>query len=152
MATATQLEALLQHRVINAGVPGEVSAQGVERLPELLEKHRPDLVILCHGGNDFLQRRDSQQLSDNLRAMIETARNQGVDVVLVGVPQLGLLLQTAELYQELAEDYGLPYEGEILRQVLTSRELKSDPIHPNASGYRMFAEALAGLIEKAQGS
>jgi len=41
--------------VINAGVPGEVTSQGVMRLPDLLDEHLPQLLFLCHGGNDLIQ-------------------------------------------------------------------------------------------------
>lgn len=43
--------------VVNAGIPGEVSATGLKRLPALLVEHDPDLIILIHGGNDMLRRR-----------------------------------------------------------------------------------------------
>lgn len=144
------LQTLLGRRIINAGVPGEVSAEGLARLPGLLEANAPDLVILCHGGNDFLRRHPHGEVAANLRAMIELALSRGAAVVLVGVPQLGLTVQPPDFYPELAKEFALPYEGEILHDLLTDRELKSDTIHPNATGYRRMAEALQKLITKAQ--
>ena len=52
----------------------------------------------------------------------------------------------AEFYAELAREFGVPYEGKIVTSVLYSAELKSDPIHPNALGYRKMAEAIAALL------
>jgi len=144
------LGSLLGVRVVNAGVPGEVSARGRQRLPELLEQVRPQLVILIHGGNDFLQRLDPAETRENLRSMIETCRRQGADVVLAGVPQLGLLISPAPFYAELAREYELPFLDETLSDILKDRGLKSDTIHPNAAGYRRLAEALAELIRKAE--
>lgn len=144
------LQSLLGRRIINAGVPGEVSAEGLERLPQLLAANAPELVILCHGGNDFLRRHPAGEVAANLRTMIELIQAAGAAVVLVGVPQPGLGVRPPDFYSELAKEFALPYEGEILRQVLTDRELKSDTVHPNAAGYRRMAEALQQLIVRAQ--
>ena len=141
----------LKRTVINAGVPGEVSAAGLARLPHLLEEHRPQLVILCHGGNDFLQRLDRAQTAANLAAMIERSKASGADVILVGVPEFGFILKPPKFYEELAERYALPYEAEIVSDLLGDRDYKSDTIHPNAAGYRRMAEALFGLIGDARG-
>jgi len=145
-----QLATRLHLQVVNAGIPGEVSAKGLARLAETLAKHRPALVILCHGGNDFLRRRNSAQTKENLRQMVSLIKGSGMDVILVGVPQLGLLLSPAPLYAEVAEEFGVPIEEETLSEVLSERDLKSDQIHPNAQGYAVLAEAFAHLIEKSQ--
>jgi lysophospholipase L1-like esterase len=145
------LAGLLGRTVINAGVPGEVSAAGLKRLPQLLEKYRPELVILCHGGNDFLRQLDRAQTAANLAAMLEQVRGTGADVVLVGVPEFGLILKPPAFYQETAERFGIPYEADIVSDLLGNRDLKSDTIHPNAAGYRRMAEALHALIKRAHG-
>ena len=145
------LAGLLGREVVNAGVPGEVSAAGLKRLPELLAEHQPALVILCHGGNDFLRRLDREALIGNLREMIALCQEFGAEVLLVGVPQVGLFLSADPLYEELAEEFALPYEEKILAKILSERELKSDQIHPNGRGYALLAEKLAALIEKAGG-
>lgn len=143
------LTALTGRRVINAGVPGEVSAEGRVRLPTLLDEHRPQLLILVHGGNDLLRKRDEQELARNLQAMVEAARARGIAVVLVGVPAPGLLLSVPDLYSTLAEEQRLPYDAETLRTILGDRALKSDPIHPNAEGYRQLAQRLYTLLRAA---
>jgi len=144
------LAALLGVPVVNAGVPGETTAEGLARLPEVLEEYRPDLLILCEGGNDFLRRQGQEQLFANLRAMVTLARESGAEVVLVGVPQLGLFLDTHPGYENLAEELKLPYEGEIVAELLSNRAFKSDAIHPNAAGYRRMAEAIHAVIEEAR--
>ena len=134
--------------VINAGIPGEVTAEGVARLPATLDSYRPALMILCLGGNDFLRRLDEQQAADNIRAMVRLAREKGVNVVLIGVPKLGLSPSPPEFYRQIARESGIPYEGDVLKRVLTKKSLKADYIHPNAEGYKMFAEGVAALLKK----
>jgi lysophospholipase L1-like esterase len=144
------LEKLISCKVVNAGVPGEGTDDGLARLPGVLEQHKPDLVIVCHGGNDILSRRAPEAITANLRRMIQMIRRNGSDVVLVGVLKFGVVLSPAGFYEQLARERGVPYDGEILRNILSTRSLKSDHIHPNAAGYRKMAEALARLIRNAE--
>lgn len=138
-----QLAQRLQHPVINAGVPGEVSADGRQRLPGLLDEYRPQLLILCHGGNDLLRRLDEHATRANLEAMLAAARERAIPVLLLGVPRPGLfLLAPAALYPELAARHALLYEGEIIPAVESDPTLKSDAIHPNAAGYALIARSI----------
>lgn len=136
--------------VINAGVPGETTQGGVKRLPRMLAEHNPTLVILCEGGNDFLRRQNQDNTIRNLKEMIEMIRASGAELVLVGVPKLGFGLSVPEFYKTLANEYKIPYESEILVDLLGDRDMKSDEIHPNATGYRLMAEAIHETINKAQ--
>jgi lysophospholipase L1-like esterase len=145
------LAGLLHRTVINAGVPGEISEAGLRRLPLVLDEYRPQLVVLCHGGNDFLQRLDRTRTAANLAAMIELVRASGADVVLVGVPEFGFVLKPPKFYQETAKRFAIPYEGEIVSDLLGDRDFKSDTIHPNAAGYRRMAEAIFKVIRDAHG-
>lgn len=151
-AYPTILQELLGREVINAGIPGEVSAKGLKRLPQVLEEYQPDLVILCHGGNDFLRRMDRDQTIANLRAMITLIQKSGAEVVLVGVPQFGFALYPPKFYREIAREFKVPYEDKIIGELLSDRALKSDNIHPNAAGYRLMAEAIHSLIIAAKGA
>lgn len=142
------LSELTGHRVINAGIPGEVTAQGRQRLPGLLDKYKPGLLVLCHGGNDLLRRLNAAVTRANLEAMIDSANQRNIPVLLIGVPSFGLLfLESNELYNEVAEKYGLLYEGEVLPRVESEPDLKADRIHPNAEGYRQMAEAVYKLLQ-----
>ena len=142
---------MIGRTVRNAGVPGEVTADGLARLPTVLDEVRPALVVLCHGGNDMLQGLSNEKTSENLRQMIRVTRERGADIILVGVPQPGLGLSTARFYRRIAGELAVPYEGHVSEDILSKRALKSDAIHPNAAGYRRMAEAVARVIRESGG-
>jgi acyl-CoA thioesterase-1 len=144
------LARLIGRPVVNVGVPGEISADGLTRLPTMLARYQPSLVILCHGGNDFLRRLDQDQTSHNLNAMVALIRSQGADVVLVGVPKLGFGLDVPDFYDKIAKQNAVPLEKDILIDLLEDSAMKSDAIHPNATGYERMAHAIYQVIDKAQ--
>ncbi|MGQ0750535.1 MAG: arylesterase [Betaproteobacteria bacterium] len=143
------LAQLIGHEVVRSGVPGEVTAQGLQRLPAVLDEYRPRLVIVCLGGNDMLRRLSMAETRSNLRAIVRTLKDRDIGVLLIGVPQPALLSSPPEFYAELAQEFAVPYEGEVLKTVLYAAEMKADPIHPNARGYRKMAEAVAVLLRQA---
>ena len=144
------LEQLVDRTVINEGIPGEVSAAGMARLSSLLTQHQPSLLILCHGGNDILRRKNRAMTANNLRTMINMARSRNIDVVMLGVPDFGLprFLSAAGFYEEVADEMRVPYEGDVLPEVIGKEALKADSVHPNAAGYRLIAEHVAELLKK----
>lgn len=149
-AYPAQLERLSGREVINAGVPGETTAEGRERLPGVLEDTDPDLVLLCLGGNDLLQRRPRSAMVENLRAMIETVEERGIPLVLIAVPELsGLSVKPQPVYAELAAEHELPLAESSFADVLGKGRLRSDAVHPNARGYRLVAEDLHELLRAA---
>ncbi len=143
-----RLQALIGRKVIAAGIPGETTAAGLARLQSVLDESRPALVLLCEGGNDFLQKLDEKQAAANLRKMIGLVRAQGAQVVLIGVPRPGLMPSTAAIYTEIATELKIPYDNSTLVKILTDNELKSDLVHPNAKGYAKMAEGVAALLKK----
>jgi lysophospholipase L1-like esterase len=143
-----RLEALIARKVLSSGVPGETSAAGLARLPAALDEAKPQLVILCEGGNDFLQKLDEAQAASNLRAMVRLAQSRGAQVVLIAVPKPGLLPSPADFYAVVAKELAVPNEETALKKILTDNSLKSDLVHPNAAGYARLAEAVATLLRK----
>ncbi|RBW45044.1 arylesterase [Psychromonas sp. B3M02] len=141
-----QLGLLLDKQVINAGVNGETSQQGLKRLPKLLDQYQPQLLILCHGGNDILQNRNLDKMQDNLAQMIEMAQDRGIEVVLLSVPEASIFLPDIEQYQTLAKEYQIPLGNDIMRDVLKKPALHSDTVHPNAQGYRLIAQGVYDLL------
>jgi lysophospholipase L1-like esterase len=146
-AYPTQLAMLTGHNVINAGKPGETTSKGLLRLPGLIKQHQPELIIICHGANDILQKQDIQQTSSNIQLMINLARQNNSQVVLIGVPEFSLFLGSAPIYKVLADRNHIPLENDIISEILSDNTLKSDQIHPNAKGYRLLAESISQLLE-----
>jgi lysophospholipase L1-like esterase len=144
------LEKKIGRKVVSAGVPGETSAQGLARLPAVLDATQPQLVVLIHGGNDFLRRLDETQAAANLAAMGKLARDRGIAVVILGVPKPGLFPSSASFYRDVARGLDAPYDAETLPAILKDSELKSDYVHPNAKGYARLAESVAALLAKAK--
>ena len=147
-AYPARLAQLSSRTVVNAGVPGETTAEGLQRLPALLDEHHPRLVLLCLGGNDMLRRLPASETENNLRLMLQTLRASGAQVVLIGVPEPKIFGGAPEFYERLADEFALPYDGDTLNAVLKDNALKSDPIHPNAAGYEAIARELADLLKE----
>jgi len=132
--------------VINAGVSGEVTADGRARFGALIAQEQPDLVLLLEGGNDILRNLDPAQTQANLAAMIEQAQAQGIAVVLIGVPHKALFSDVAPFYRELAETYQLVFVETLIADLLRTPAYKADPIHFKREGYRALAEALHAVL------
>jgi lysophospholipase L1-like esterase len=152
-AYPAQLAALTGWNVVNGGVPGDTAAQALERLPALLDEHKPALVIVSVGGNDFLRRLDEAATEAALRRALALAQGSGAQVLLVAVPRpslaaaVGAGLSDHPLYAKLADELKLPLHADGWARVLGDNALKSDQIHANAAGYRAFAEGLKATLQ-----
>lgn len=125
--------------VVNASISGETSAGALTRLPGLLEKHRPGVVIIELGGNDALRGLAPAQLKANLDKMIRLSRQAGARVVLLGIdvpPNYGSAYRARlrDVYRQLAEQYRLALVPFLLDGVaLQPGLMQSDGLHPTAS-------------------
>ncbi|TCK08260.1 lysophospholipase L1-like esterase [Marinobacterium mangrovicola] len=142
------LAELSGREVINAGISGEETSEGVSRLATLLERESPELLILFEGGNDILRNRNLAQTKSNLAQMIEQARAADIQVMLVGVPQKSLFSSAAPFYAELAEEYDLAYLEGTVAELLREPAYKSDQVHFNAEGYRRLAQAIHDHLQQ----
>jgi lysophospholipase L1-like esterase len=143
-----QLSKLINHQVINTGINGELSRAGLRRLEGLLERHKPQLLLLCHGANDILQKRNLNEMADNLKAMISLAQVRDIQVVLIGVPQVNLLLNPVKQYQQVADEKQVLLENELLADLLKQPNLHSDIVHPNNLGYQQIAQTIAQFLQE----
>jgi acyl-CoA hydrolase len=158
-AWPARLAATTGWRIVAAGVSGDRTAGGRERLPGLLAEHAPTLVIIELGGNDLLRRVPEADVVANLDAMISAATAAGARVALMAAPQptvVGALtgLSPAGLYGKLAERRRVPLIAKALPSVLSEERLKLDTLHPTAEGHAVLAERVAdelraiGLLAK----
>ncbi len=139
------LAARLGTEVVNAGVSGNTTADGLARIDEVLDED-PWMVIVELGGNDVLRRVPPEQTEQNLRGIIDRVISARAVPVLVEMdaPFGGDYLV---IYERLGDEYGIPVIEETLGEILRDRALKSDTIHPNAEGQKVLAEAIAEEIE-----
>ena len=142
----SQLAQLIGLQVINAGVSGEVTDDGLIRLKEALETLQPDLIILLEGGNDILRNKPFDGIKSNLSKMILLAEKDNSPVILIGVPKKNLFSDTAPFYSELADHHQLIFDGEIISSLIRTPSMKSDSVHFNQQGYRKLAENIYQLI------
>jgi len=141
-----KLEVLTGISVINSGVSGEVSAQGLKRLPKVLDEHHPQLLILCHGGNDLLRKMDLEEMESNIRSMIQLSLDRDIPVILLGVPKPGIFLSSFDVYKKIANSMNIIFIEDLISDVLGDKSLKSDSIHPNKKGYNVMAEEIYSLL------
>jgi acyl-CoA thioesterase-1 len=140
--------------ILNAGVPGDTSAEALSRLPDLLDGQKIDLLIVAIGGNDFLRHIPEADTRRHLEAILQQAQAHKTQALLLAIPKLSLLsaavgsLSDHPLYAEIAKQTGTPLVADVFADVLEKKILKADQIHPNAEGYRLVEKNLRqALIE-----
>ena len=160
--TAQGWVALLQKRldqqgrsiqVVNASISGDTSAGGLARLPALLAKHRPALVMIELGGNDGLRGTPLTQLQQNLAGMISASQTSGAQVMLLGMrlpPNYGKRYTEgfAGVYEQLAATHQVPLLPFFLEGVGGVPGLmQADGIHPTADAQPRLLDNVWPLLE-----
>lgn len=147
------LEKATGWHIVNAGVPGDTTSGGLQRLPDLLEAHQPKLLLLELGGNDLLRQVPAKQVEENLKSIITQAKAQGVHIALVAIPEISPFMAAVgnlsdhPLYARVAEEMKVPLVTDVFSDVLSKRDLKADQIHPNAQGYAVVAGAMQETLK-----
>ncbi|HXG85524.1 MAG TPA: arylesterase [Pyrinomonadaceae bacterium] len=146
------------YEVINAGVSGETSLGGLERVDWVLEQENARILILELGANDLLRGLPVAKMKQNLSKIIEKAKAKNIEVLLCGMlapPTMGAQYQREYIlvFPDLASEYKLPFMPFILEGVALDPKLnQSDNIHPNAEGAKVMTEnvykALNPLLSK----
>ncbi len=142
-----------QSSVINASISGETTFGGVQRLENLLLKHKPSHLIIELGGNDGLRGLKFSQTTDNLKRMIIQARQQDISVLLIGVrlpPNLGEAYNQRfqQIFESLSTELNIYYLPKFLQGVAASDAelMQSDGIHPTAKAQPILAEKVLNAL------
>ena len=153
---ASRLEKALKHegrkvRVINAGVSGDTTHDGLTRLKDLL-RHRPDLVIIQFGANDLYSGLSADQVRTNLVRMIDMSRSLGAEVLLAGIlclitPDDPFSTSLHRAFKQAARSCSVPLLEDFMPGIPGNPDLTlSDGIHPNERGVDKMVENILPLI------
>lgn len=140
--------------VLNRGVSGDTTEDGLARLADDVLSQQPWIVIIGLGGNDFLQKVPKIETEQNLRAIISQIQAQKAITVLLGM-NLGLFKDEYQvLYKRVAQETGSYLIPQVLKGIIDNpQHRQEDIIHPNAQGQEILAkritEALKPLLDKA---
>ncbi|WP_439100530.1 arylesterase [Congregibacter sp.] len=140
-------------RVVNASISGDTSAGGARRLPNLLEEHTPDLVIIELGGNDGLRGYPTQKLEANLTFMAEAASAAGARVLILPMeipPNYGPRYTRSfrKSFERAATDTGATLGPFLLDGIATEDQLmQQDGIHPTVEAQPLITDILQPVIE-----
>ncbi len=132
-------EANIEAEIVNASISGETTSGGRSRLPALLQRHRPDIVILELGANDGLRGLTLASAEANLKAMVADAQKSGAKVLLVGMqipPNYGrdYASKFASMFGKVAKDTKAALAPFLLEGVATDPQLfQADRIHPTSA-------------------
>jgi lysophospholipase L1-like esterase len=144
----SRLSALLGVPVLNAGVSGDTTQSALARLDDAVLARDPRIVIVGLGGNDFLGGVPIETTEANLREIVRKIEGAGAMVVLLGFRFPSFNADYEAMYEKVAKEEGCLLVPRILRGILNDSSMKSDAIHPNAKGYALMAERIAGPCRK----
>jgi acyl-CoA thioesterase-1 len=146
------------YEVVNAGVSGDTSRGGLERIDWTLKGDNVQILILALGSNDMLRGLPPAKMKENLDRMIQKAQERNIKVLLCGMlapPTMGsaYIRDFSNAFPDLAEKHKIAYMPFMLENVALQRDLnQADGIHPNAKGARIMTEniyrALQPLLTK----
>jgi acyl-CoA thioesterase I len=141
-------------RVHNAGVSGDTTAAGKDRLNFVLDNldRKPDLILLGLGGNDMLRGIKPAETRTNLVAMLDNLKKRHIPAILTGIlasPNMGPDYTDAfnPIFERLAKQYNVPLYPFFLDGVTTHKALMlNDEIHPNAKGVAVIVKGVEPLV------
>jgi len=139
----------MKRKVVSMGQAGEFAESALKRLPEVLERYDPDLMILGYGAMDLWKMTDRTKLKASLGAMVDLARKRDTQVVMLGLPDINKLrVKIDPLFEEVAREKNVPIEAEIVRSVLKTPSERVFRYMVNDKGIESMAKAVRALCVK----
>ena len=133
--------------VINAGINGDTSSEGIKRIDTDVLSKDPLLVIVEFGGNDFLGKTPVEETVKNIEEMIKIIQSKGAMVAIADISTFVVMNDYGKEFRRLSKKYGTILIRGILDGIITDPELKSDFVHPNSKGYQLIAHRIyRGII------
>ena len=143
------------YRILNSSISGDTTQGGLSRLPRLIDRYQPEIVIIELGGNDGLRGIDPAITRENMTDMIRQSQAVGAQVLLTGIklpPNYGsaYLQQFESIYTDLANEFDtllVPFfmDGIAFRPDL----LQADTIHPNEKGQPVLLDNVWKVLQPA---
>jgi lysophospholipase L1-like esterase len=135
-----QLSRMISKPIINAGVPGDTTANAMARLEEDVLSKSPRMVLITLGGNDLKNRISKETAYQNLKNIIVSIQDRGALVIVGGIsiPFWGRGFE--EMYQRVCKETQALLIPNIFDGIMGNKSLMSDSIHPNGKGYTLMAE------------
>ena len=127
--------------IVNLGVPGNTTADGIARLAEL-DQYSPKVVLLLLGGNDHLRKVPIDTTFANLGAIIQNLQSRGAVVLLLGIKGNLFGDQFKPRFEKLRGTYHTAYVSDVLDGLFGKTQFMSDSIHPNDAGYAKIADRI----------
>jgi lysophospholipase L1-like esterase len=144
----SRLSILTGATIMNAGVNGDTTDTALTRIDSDVLAHDPRIVIIGLGGNDYLRGIPIATTEENLRTTIRKIHAAGAMVVLLGFRFPSFTANYGTMYEKVGGDERCLLIPNLLHGIETDASLKSDEIHPNARGYQLMAERVAGPFKK----
>jgi lysophospholipase L1-like esterase len=141
------LAKLLPLAVINSGVNGDTTRQGIARLERDVLEKQPRLVIIEFCGNDFLKKVPYEETLQNLRLMVRRMQEKGILVAVVDISAGMFLREYRTAFRKIAREEGAIFVSSVLSGVITNPKMKSDFLHPNAAGYKLVAQRISLVVK-----
>lgn len=125
--------------VVNSGINGDISSEGLKRIATDVLGNEPLLVVIEFGGNDYLNKIPLAETIRNVEEMIRIIQSKGAIVAIVDISNVLFMGEYRQEFKRLSEKYRGIFIPRIMEDIVSNESLKSDAIHPNGKGYKIIA-------------
>ena len=135
------LEKMWNRKIINLGISGNTSLQGLARKEEIKE-FRPSFVLIEFSANDLFKKVPREQTQKALEDIVDYVQNLGAVAVLIDTGGNTLMKPYRKMIKKIAKEKKTLYVNGIMDGIFSKKSLKSDTLHPNEKGYEIIARKI----------